>query len=138
MYYIPYNKDLKHFSRQLRNNSTLSEILLWQELKAGQIEGFKFNRQKPLNNFIVDFYCKKLNLVIEIDGENHFDDQAPIRDQRRQNVLEQMGLSFLRINDLDVKLNMVIVLGEIHHFIEEWRKNPPAFSHPLKRGTFLK
>lgn len=135
MYHLPYNKDLKHFSRQLRNNSTLSEVLLWQELKAGQMEGFKFNRQKPLDNYIVDFYCKKLGLVIEVDGESHFHDRAPIRDQRRQEILERMGLTFLRFDDLHVKHHMIAVLGEIHHFIEAWRKNPPAFSHPLKRGT---
>ncbi len=136
MYHLPYNKGLKHFSRQLRNNSTLSEVLLWQELKAGQMEGFKFNRQKPLDNYIVDFYCKKLRLVIEIDGESHFHDHKPTRNQKRQEVLEQMGLSFLRFDDLEVKRNMAAVLGEIHHFIEAWRKNPPTWQPPpFQRGT---
>lgn len=123
MYFLPYNKNLKEFSRKLRNNSTLSEVLLWQELRAGQIEGFKFNRQKPLGNYIVDFYCKKLDLVIEVDGESHFHDDAPLKDHERQNVLESLGLSFLRFDDLDVKRNMSYVLQEIHYFIEEWRKS---------------
>jgi len=68
MYFIPYNKSLKEFSRELRNHSTLSEVLLWNKLRASQFRGYGFNRQKPLNQYIVDFYCKKLNLVIEIDG----------------------------------------------------------------------
>ena len=68
VWYLPYNKDLKAFSRHLRNNSTLGEVLLWMQLRAGQLKGYKFNRQKPLGNYIVDFYCKRLNLVIEVDG----------------------------------------------------------------------
>ncbi len=126
MYFIPYNRNLKKFSRQLRNDSTLSEVLLWQELRAGQIEGFKFNRQKPIGRYIVDFYCKKLNLVIEVDGESHYHDDAPIRDGRRQKVLEGLGLSFLRFDDLDVKHNKAFVLSEIYNFIQDWRRsNPP-------------
>lgn len=123
MYFLPYNKNLKQFSRQLRNNSTLSEVLLWQQLRAGQMEGFKFNRQKPLNNYIVDFYCKKLNLVIEVDGESHWHDDNPLKDQERQEILENMGLSFLRFDDIDIKRNMAFVLGEIYRFIEVWRSN---------------
>ncbi|WP_421763117.1 endonuclease domain-containing protein [Ekhidna sp.] len=84
MYYLPYNKNLKQFSRNLRNNSTLGEVLLWQELRAGSINGHKFNRQKPLNNYIVDFYCKKLNLVIEVDGSSHYHEEARLQDKARQ------------------------------------------------------
>lgn len=131
MYFLPYNKDLKTFSRYLRNNSTLGEVLLWQELRAGQIDGFKFNRQKPLGRYIVDFYCKKLSLVIEVDGESHNHADAPIRDRKRQDILEQFGLSFLRFDDLDVKRNISQVLGEIHYFIENWKTNPPS---PLSKG----
>ncbi len=69
--YLEYNLKLKPNSRTLRNNSTLSEALLWKKLRAGSMMGFKFNRQKPLGNYIVDFYCKPLNLVIEIDGSSH-------------------------------------------------------------------
>jgi very-short-patch-repair endonuclease len=126
MYFIPYNKSLKEFSRELRNNSTLSEVLLWQELRAGKINGFKFNRQKPLGRYIVDFYCKKLNLVIEVDGESHYHDNAPIRDQVRQEALEKMNLSFLRFDDHDVKKNMRFVLNEILDFIDKHEANPPS------------
>lgn len=118
MYFVPYNKNLKEFSRQLRNDSTLSEVLLWQELRAGQIKGYKFNRQKPLGRYIVDFYCSKLNLVIEVDGDSHHHHDAIVKDAIRQQQLEQLGLSFLRFDDLDVKRNMAVVLQELYDFIE--------------------
>lgn len=122
MYYLPYNKNLKQFSRNLRNNSTLAEVLLWQQLRAGRIRGYKFNRQKPLDNYIVDFYCKKLNLVIEVDGESHFVGDAPIRDRERQDILEDMGLKFLRFDDMDVKMNISFVIRVLEEFIDDWEK----------------
>lgn len=127
MYYLPYNKNLKQFSRNLRNNSTLTEVLLWQQLRAGRIRGYKFNRQKPLGNYIVDFYCKKLNLVIEVDGESHFIGDAPIRDKERQDILEGMGLEFLRFDDMDVKMNISFVIRVLEEFMDDWeRSNPPS------------
>lgn len=122
MRYLPYNKDLKTFSRHLRNNSTLSEVLLWQELRAGQLKGYQFNRQKPLAQYIVDFYCKKLNLVIEVDGISHTYEDAVLKDQKRQLILEKMGLHFLRFDDIDVKKNMSYVLDTILEFIEEFEE----------------
>lgn len=61
----------------------MSEILLWQKLRAGQFRGYSFNRQKPLGNYIVDFYCRKLNLVIEIDGDSHFYAESVVEDSER-------------------------------------------------------
>ena len=119
MYFLPYNKNLRDFSRYLRNNSTLAEVLLWQELRASKLKGYSFNRQKPLGRYIVDFYCKKLNLVIEIDGESHYHDLAPMKDEARQKALEELGLSFLRFDDLDVKHQMHFVLNTIHEFIAQ-------------------
>jgi very-short-patch-repair endonuclease len=121
MYYLPYNMNLKQFSRNLRNNSTLGEVLLWQELRAGQIKGYKFNRQKPLDQYIVDFYCKRLNLVIEVDGSSHYHEEGLLQDQARQEILEAMELSFLRFDDLDVKQNMIFVLQTIYDFVERWQ-----------------
>ena len=68
---ICYNPKLKNLARTLRNNSTLSEVLLWNHLKGKQMKGYDFHRQKPLDNYIVDFFCPKLRLIIEIDGESH-------------------------------------------------------------------
>ena len=127
MHHLPYNRNLKEFSRQLRNNSTLSEVILWKELRSGKVNGYKFNRQKPLGRYIVDFYCRKLNLVIEVDGSSHYVGDAPIRDRERQTILESLGLQFLRFDDADVKNDISYVMRVIYEFIEDWEKrNPPA------------
>ena len=121
MYYLPYNKNLKSFSRKLRNNSTLGEILLWQKLRAGSMMNYTFNRQKPLGRYIVDFYCKPLKLVIEIDGGYHFEEEQKIKDSYRQTILEQMGLNFLRFHDEQVRKDMDLVLKAIGNYISEFK-----------------
>ena len=126
--YIDYNKDLKSFSRELRNNSTLGEILLWNQLKAGKMLGYKFNRQKPLGNFIVDFYCKKLNLVIEVDGYSHNDKYE--KDIDREKELIKMGMSILRFTEQRCRKDMLNVVRGIEGWIEE-NINPPS---PLYKG----
>ena len=123
MYWIPYNKNLKEFSRKLRNNSTLGEILLWQKLRAGSLRNYTFNRQKPLGRYIVDFYCKPLNLVIEIDGSYHFEDEQKIKDDRRQKILEQMNLHFLRFSEQQVRKDMDWVAKEIEAYIIEYENS---------------
>ena len=120
MHFLPYNKFLKEISRELRSHSTLSEILLWQKLRASQFRGYAFNRQKPLGNYIVDFYCRKTNLVIEIDGDSHDNEEAVIEDGKRQQILEELGVSFLRFSDWEVKNAMSFVLGEIGYFLDDF------------------
>ena len=122
MFFLPYNKNLKEFSRDLRSHSTLSEILLWQKLRASQFRGYAFNRQKPLGNYIFDFYCLKLDLVIEVDGNSHFFEESVVEDQERQKVIERMGVNFLRFSDLEVKRSMPSVLEEIGYFIDDFEK----------------
>jgi len=117
--YLQYNKKLKQISINLRNNSTISEVLLWNELKAGKFHGFKFNRQKPLGNYVVDFYCKKLNLALEIDGESHIGKQY--LDTKRQNELEKLGINFLRFDDLEIKFDVTLALRKIERYIEDHR-----------------
>ncbi len=124
MYFLDYKKSRKEFSRFLRNNSTLSEVLLWNELRAGKMLGYKFNRQKPLGNYIVDFYCKKLSLVIEVDGSSHASEEAFIKDAKRQKILEEMGLKFIRVDDSDVKFNISNVLLTIEACILDWQDRP--------------
>ena len=118
LYYLAYNKNLKEFSRKLRNNSTLGEILLWKQLRGGKIRGYTFNRQKPLANYIVDFYCKSLRLVIEVDGGYHFEEEQQILDKERQQILEEMQLNFLRFHDEEVRKDMPQVLQKIEEYIE--------------------
>lgn len=122
MYYLPYNKNLKAFSRKLRNNSTLGEILLWKQLPAGKIRGFTFNRQKPLGNYIVDFYCKPLQLVIEVDGGYHFEKEQKILDAERQKILEEMDLSFLRFHDEEIRKDIEIVLRRIEQYVDAFKE----------------
>ena len=120
---ILYSKDLKQRSRELRNNSTLAEVLLWNHLKRRKMLGYQFMRQKPIHHFIVDFYCAKLKLVIEIDGESHW-----LRfgeDRRRQEYLEQLGFHVLRFNDLDVKKDIGNVLSSIEGWIRKNERQPP-------------
>lgn len=74
---IPYNPNLKELARKLRNNSTQSEIRLWQYLKGKQMMGYDFHRQKPLLNYIADFFCHELALVIELDGYTHQFEEGP-------------------------------------------------------------
>ena len=114
---IPYNPKLKEKARYLRNNATLSEIILWKELKNGQLFGYDFHRQKPILNYIADFYCYQLRLVIEIDGTSHahkFD-----YDAKRQAEIEALGLRVLRFDDKEVKQNLTQVLRTITVYIED-------------------
>jgi very-short-patch-repair endonuclease len=80
--------------------------------------GYTFNRQKPIGNYIVDFYCKPLNLVIEVDGGYHFEEEQQRRDMERQQILEDMRLHFLRFRDEDVRKDMNSVKETIVRFIE--------------------
>jgi len=114
---IRYNPNLKELAKKLRKKSTLSEILLWNELKGKKILGFDFDRQRPIDNFIVDFYCKDLKLAIEIDGSSHIGKEK--YDFERQKIIESFGVTFLRFSDIDVKMNMEGVLIVIKNWIEE-------------------
>ena len=120
MYYVPYKQNLKEFSRQLRKNSTLGEVLLWKELSAGQMEGYNFNRQKPIGQFIVDFYCKRLRLVIEVDGGYHYEEEQIVVDKQRQKLIEEMGLYFLRFHDEEIRKDMPDVLRKIREYIKDF------------------
>ncbi|GHA74751.1 endonuclease domain-containing protein [Pontibacter akesuensis] len=114
---IPYRKDLKEKARELRKNSTLTEVLLWQEIKEGKMHDVQFHRQVPMLNFIVDFYCHELRLAIEVDGNSH--EHKVSYDDKRQFELEQYGLSFLRFDDLEVKKDIQNVLRTIEYRILE-------------------
>ncbi len=118
MKFLPYNKNLKEFSRMLRKNSTKGEVMLWNRLKQKQLKGYIFNRQKPLGIYIVDFYCKPLSLVIEIDGGSHDFDEIIVKDVERQRVLEEMGLHFLRFTERQVRFDLDNVVWEIERWVE--------------------
>ena len=114
---IPYNPKLKALTRQLRNKSTTAEVKLWQYLKGKQMLGYDFDRQKPIDDYIVDFFCNELMLVIEIDGITH--DQKLEDDELRQQKLESLGVRFLRFYDNDVRNNLDGVLTVIKNWITD-------------------
>ncbi|HRJ86212.1 MAG TPA: DUF559 domain-containing protein [Ignavibacteria bacterium] len=118
MAFTPYNRKLKDNSRKLRNSSTLSEVLLWNELKAGKLRGYKFNRQKPIDNFIVDFYCKKLSLAVEIDGESHIGKEE--YDKIRIEIIEAHNIYVLIFPDEYVKKTKNIVLNKLNEYIDRF------------------
>jgi very-short-patch-repair endonuclease len=105
---LSYDPNLKKLARGLRKNSTLAEVLLWQQLKKKSCMGYDFHRQKPIENFIIDFFCPTFMLAIEIDGNSH--DEKLEEDRIRQKQLEQLGISFLRFTDSEVKKNIAGVL----------------------------
>ena len=104
-------------AKQLRENMTMAEVLLWNELKQKKMLGFDFDRQRPMLRFIVDFYCKDLMLAIEIDGGSH--DGNKEADDQRQQELENMGVHFLRFADRMVRNDIVNVLYTIQNWIEQ-------------------
>ena len=111
---IYYNHHLKQKSRALRNNPTLAEKILWQEIRNRKMKGYQFTRQKPIDIFVVDFYCNRLNLVIEVDGASH--GSREIEDKIRQERIEKLGIKFLRFTDDEVINHM----KEVLHSIVEW------------------
>jgi len=115
---IPYNRKLTAVARMLRNNSTLGEVLLWNQLKGRKMRGYQFLRQKPLDQYIVDFFCYDLKLAIEVDGDSHASKCE--EDILRQQKLERLGIRFLRFRDIDVKQNMVAILQKIDAWIENY------------------
>jgi very-short-patch-repair endonuclease len=132
MYFLPYNKSLKEFSRYLRTNSTLGEVILWNQLKQNKMCGYTFYRQKPVGPYIVDFYCKPLNLVIEVDGTIHLEEAQKLNDDERQAVLEQYGLQFIRIVDEDIKINLEYVVNEIEQWIMQ-QTDGELYTRKVKR-----
>lgn len=94
----------------------MSEILLWQNIK-NRAFGVQFHRQVPMLDYIVDFYCHEIGLVIEIDGSSH--ENKYFYDARRQGRLEKEGVMFIRFSDIEVKQNMFSVLLSLETKIKE-------------------
>jgi very-short-patch-repair endonuclease len=115
-----YNKSLKHLARDLRNNSTKAEIYLWMDiLKGGFLKGYQFQRQRPILNYIADFTCLELLLVIEVDGMTHEFDEVEKRDIEKQRIMEEVGFTVLRFSDWEVKHRRDEVGEEILGWIEK-------------------
>ncbi|MBJ8551024.1 endonuclease domain-containing protein [Acinetobacter bereziniae] len=120
----PYNKNLKQASRDLRNNMTDAEKFLWSKIRNKQILGVQFYRQKPILNFIVDFYCPTANLVIECDGRQHYTDEGLEADRIRDHALEQLGLKVLRFDNRHVMVEIDAVVEVVLDVISLQLESP--------------
>ena len=110
----PYNKNLKLPSRDLRRNMTDAEQWLWQRLRRKQILGLQFYRQKPILNFIVDFYCSAAKLVIECDGGQHYTAEGLEADRARDQALAQLGLNVLRFDNRQILTEIDAMVEQIY------------------------
>ena len=117
-----YNKNLKEFARKLRNSSTLAEVVLWEKvLRKKQLRGYSFLRQRPIENYIVDFFCKDLKLIVELDGEIHKFRKS--KDIERDNNLKENGYSIIRFDNEDIMLGLPNVIKTLGAFIDEFESN---------------
>ena len=120
----PYNKNLKKASRNLRSNMTDAEQLLWQRIRRKQILGLQFYRQKPILNFIVDFYCPAVNLVIECDGGQHYTETGLEADQNRDHALSELGLITLRFSNHQILTEIDAVVERIYYVVRQRLESP--------------
>ena len=128
---IPYNPDLKQRARALRKNMTHAEVLLWTKLKGKQMCGYDFDRQRAIDEYIVDFYCKELSLAIKVDGWSHALKGA--RDVARQQRLESLGVRFLRFSEQEVVSDLQLVADQIEMWIRQNAEKPTP--DPSKEGN---
>ncbi len=117
---VHYNPKLKELARQLRNNSTQSEIRLWKYLKGKQMMGYDFHRQKPIDNYIVDFFCNKLKLAIELDGFSHYIKKIYAKDLEKEKKLKQLEINVIRFQDSEVLHRIDNVIAVIQEYIEKF------------------
>jgi len=114
---LSYEKQLKALSQHLRKNMTDAENMLWLKLRRKQLKGHQFYRQKIIGKYIVDFYCPKANLVIELDGGQHYSEAGKARDSTRDDVLSEIGIKVLRFYDRDVFENTGGVMEGIWSYL---------------------
>ncbi len=135
---LPYNRNLKQYSRQLRENTTDTERNLWAKVRMKQLKGYQFYRQKPIGDYIVDFYCPKAKLVIEVDGSQHFSDEMIEYDRIRDEYINSLGLKVLRFTNTDI---LTHIDGVVESIIENMRVSEEEISiekiplsPPLRKG----
>lgn len=128
-----YNKNFQHFANKLRKEMTKAEAALWKyALKARAMKGYQFRRQRPVLNYIADFMCKELRLVIEVDGYTHDFEETIVKDDKKDSDLAMLGIRVLRFTDDDVLKNIHGVAMRIEEVIGEIEASTPC---PRRRGT---
>jgi very-short-patch-repair endonuclease len=115
---FPYNKELKLRAQELRRNATPQENKLWYEFLRKH--PCPFARQKPIDNYIVDFLCHSKKLVIEIDGNQHFTEDGLEYDHIRSDLLESLGLHVMRFTNNQIDVSFQAVCAEIQNYIDSY------------------
>ena len=114
-----YNNKLRKNAYSLRYTMTKAEACLWKYALKAKMTGFTFNRQRPVLNYVADFMCKELKLIIEVDGYSHTLDSVIRKDEKKQNDLEKVGFKFIRFTDNEVLKSIEQVRRVIECTIEE-------------------
>ena len=135
---LPYNRNLKQYSRQLRDNMTDAERHLWARIRMRQIKGYQFYRQKPIGDYIVDFFCPKAKLIIEVDGSQHFVNETIEYDRIREEYVSSLGLRVLRFTNTDVLKHVEGVVERIEEEMNEKIPLSPPFSKGEMTSPFRK
>jgi len=126
-----YNKkENKTLRRKLRKEQTKEELIFWAHVKDRRFQGLKFRRQYSIGNYIADFYCPELKLVVEIDGGQHYEDENIQKDISRSQYFENLGMKVKRYTNVDIKTNMAGVLDDLFCF----RKPHPSPLLSKERG----
>jgi len=125
--------ELFRLAEKMRKKPTLAEKVLWKQVRKLRFEGFVFRRQHPIDFYIADFYCYKLKLVIEVDGDIHFKDEIFEHDDQRTGELERYGINVLRFTNEQVLNNQSFVLKELNKYIIELT-SPSPLGEGDKRG----
>lgn len=123
---LNYRDTLKPLARQLRGKMTDAEQKLWFHLRRKQILNVTFYRQRPIGEYIVDFYAPSQKLVIEIDGSQHFEADQAASDTTRSAHLESLGLHVMRFDNHQVLMTTASVLEMIHRYIDDRKSLPPS------------
>ena len=127
-----YSKQTLEFAKNLRNSQTDAEILLWYYLKNKQLGGYKFRRQQPIDQYIIDFVCFEKKLIVELDGSQHAEEYNIQQDLMRGNFLKNLGFKILRFWNNEIFTNCFDVLDFIFNEIESISKNNTRFIEQIK------
>lgn len=123
---------LEKFRKKLRKNQTPAEVVLWKFIKNNQIKNMRFRRQFSIGNYILDFYCRKLKLGIELDGNFHFTELGQEKDRERDKYLNELGITIMRFENGLIMKRSETVLSLIEDKIDELSKLKPT---PLSRTS---
>jgi len=125
-----YNRSREKSKRKLlRSNLPKAEVILWSKLKSKGLDGYKFRRQYSVGKFVIDFYCPRLKLAIEVDGDSHFSEKSEVYDKERQRFIESFKISFLRFTNKDIYENLGEVLGTIKARMQKKPEESSGVNH---------